>query len=186
MSAVWLQVVVVVLAGAGDRARHDEPLDAALTSSGGGAVRLSEQLGLPTVLFYEDRHSAAINQETKDELLARGRERGLLKVAKVVAVANLKDYDWFPAREFALAGVRDAEKTAGIPILVDWSGTLSAAPWSLPSRTSSILVLDPSGRVVFERSGRLSKADRAELFEVLGRLIVSASGAERAPRSAAR
>lgn len=177
MKAMWVSLLMELLA-AGSGARRDEPMDAALTASGGGPTRLSEQLGLPTVLFYEDRGSAALNQETKDELFARGKERGLLTAARVVAVANLQGYNWFPARDLALAGVRDAEKTAGIPILVDWSGTLSAPPWSLPSRTSSILVLDPSGRVVFERSGRLSKADRAELFEVLGRLIVSASGAK--------
>lgn len=181
MASMWVQGVVILAAAHG--LGRAQPLDAVLSSSTGKAARVSEHRGLPTVVFYEDRDSTALNQATKDELFARGKQKGLLKQARVVAVANLKSYDWFPARNFALAAVRDAEKAAGIPILVDWSGTLSAPPWNLPAKTSSVLVLDASGRVVFERSGRLSKADRAELFAALERLIVSGANEVQAPRS---
>jgi hypothetical protein len=175
MNGLWVFGVVVLSASvalaSGPGARRDRPLDASLVSSRGEVVRLKTQFGLPTVLFYEDRHSTALNQQTKDELFARGKRDGLLQAAKVVAVANLEGYDWFPARDFALAGVRDAELKAGVPVLVDWRGALRAPPWSLPAKTSSVLLLDSVGRVTFERSGRLTDADRAALFEALRELI---------------
>jgi len=178
MNRSWVQGVVALSASvalaSGPGARRDQPLDASLVSSRGEAVQLKAHFGLPTVLFYEDRQSTALNQQTKDELFARGKRDGLLQAAKVVAVANLEGYDWFPARDFALAGVRDAEVKAGVPVLVDWRGVLTAPPWGLPARTSSVLLLDPVGRVTFERSGRLTDADRAALFAALRELIDSA------------
>lgn len=179
MNRRWFQGVVVLSASvaawaSGPGARRDQPLDASLVSSRGEAVQLKAQLGLPTVLFYEDRHSTDLNRQTKDELFARGKRDGLLQAARVVAVANLQGYDWFPARDFALAGVREAEVKAGVPVLVDWAGALSAPPWALPARTSSVLLLDSAGRVAFERSGRLTDADRAALFVALRELIDAA------------
>jgi hypothetical protein len=185
MKMTFIQVVVMLVAGvavaAGEGARRDRPLDATLVSSHGKQVSLSAQRGLPTVVFYEDRHSTALNQALKDELFARGQREGLLDAARVVAVANLEGYNWFPARDFALAAVREAEVKAGIPVLVDWSGTLAAPPWSLPPRTSSVLVLTAEGRVAFERSGRLSADDRSDLFAALARLI-EAAGRGTTPR----
>ncbi len=175
MKQSWIHGVVALSASmvfaAEPGGRRSELLDAFLVSSSGAATRLLTQFGMPTVLFYEDRYSTLLNQRTKEELFARGKRDGLLRAARVVAVANLEGYDWFPARNFALAAVRDAEKKAGVPVLVDWSGALSAPPWNLPAKTSSVLLFDAAGRVVFERSGQLSEHDQAALFQNLRDLI---------------
>jgi hypothetical protein len=181
MEALAVCTVLAVVTAAAERG---VALDARVETSSGAATQLATRWGRPTVLFYEDRHSTGLNQALKAELFARGVQEGLLDRVSVVAVANLEGLNWFPAREFALAGVRDAEQRAGIPVLVDWSGALSRPPWRLSGRTSSVLVLDGQGRVAFEASGSLGPLERQALLAALSRLV-EAQGPVGTPRGSA-
>ena len=153
--------------------REAGPLDARLRGSGGAEARLSRWRGKPVILFYEDRDSLELNSRFKDSLFERGKAEGLLGAASVVAVANLQAFDFWPARGIALSFVRDAERKAGIPILVDLDGTLARAPWALPPRTSNVVLLDAGGRPVFVHSGRLEDADAARFFAALEELLLA-------------
>lgn len=158
----------------------EPPRDALLRGSDGDRVQLSRWRGRPVILFYEDRHSLKVNQPLKDALFTRGRSAGVLRAAAVLAVANLKSFNFFPARGIALSYVRDAERKAGIPILVDLEGTLTKRGWDLPGKTSSVLVLDPRGAEVFRASGPLTPPETQRFFAVLGNLLgrdLTAAGA---------
>jgi hypothetical protein len=146
-------------------------MDATLRGSDGKEVALSRWRGKPVILFYEDRHSTTLNSPLKEALFSRGQALGLLDAASVVAVANLESFDFFPARGIALSHVRDEEKKWGLPILVDLKGTLGAEPWNLPTKTSSVLLLDDAGQVVFRYSGRMNDQDMAVFFHALGTLL---------------
>ena len=147
------------------------PMDATLRGSNGKEMALSRWRGKPVILFYEDRHSTTLNSPLKEALFSRGKELGLLDAAFVVAVANLESFDFFPARGIALSYVRDEEKKWGIPILVDLKGTLGAAPWNLPTKTSSVLLLDGTGALVYRYSGRMKEEDQETFFQTLGTLL---------------
>lgn len=147
------------------------PMDATLRGSNGKEVALSRWRGKPVILFYEDRHSTTLNSPLKEALFSRGQELGLLDAAFVVAVANLQSFDFFPARGIALSHVRTEEKKWGIPILVDLEGTLGAAPWNLPTKTSSVLLLDGDGALVYRYSGRMKEEDQKLFFQTLGTLL---------------
>jgi hypothetical protein len=147
------------------------PLDATLRGSDGKEVTLSRWRGKPVILIYEDRHSTTLNSPLKEALFERGEAQGLLEAAWVVAVANLESYDFFPARGIALSHVRDEEKKWGIPILVDLKGTLGAPPWNLPTKTSSVLLMDGSGTVVYRYSGRMKPEEMETFFRTLGTLV---------------
>ena len=144
-----------------------EPLDATVSTTSGAELKLSSLRGRPTVMFYEDRDSTALNQPLKDELFKRGRDEGLLQKVTVIAIANVKGYDWFPARNFVVAAVKDTEKKVGVPVYLDWSGTLTATPWNLPPATASVLVLDREGRVALLLTGKLKPAGRDQVFSAL-------------------
>jgi hypothetical protein len=152
-----------------------------LRGTDGKEVALSSWRGKPVILFYEDRHSTTLNAPLKEALFERGRALGLLEAVAVVGVANLEAFDFFPARGIALSRVRDEEKRWGVPILVDLEGTLGAAPWNLPKKTSSVLLLDSEGRVVFRYSGRLGVKDREEFFRTLDRLLGMGADSTRQP-----
>jgi hypothetical protein len=157
------------------------PVDATLRTSVGEKVRLSRWRGKPVILFYEDKDSTTLNLPLKETLFSRGRERGLLNSAWVVAVANLQKFDFFPARQIALSYVRDEEKKAGVPILVDLDGTLGTPPWELPMKTSNVLLLDAEGAVVFRHSGRMKPEEQEAFFTTLSRLIGVDLGATPTP-----
>ena len=173
--STWLAgALAVCLAASGSSSPasvQSGPLDATLSASDGKEVALSRWRGKPVILFYEDRHSTTLNSPFKEALFARGKALGLLEAAWVVAVANLESFNFFPARGIALSHVRAEERRWGIPILVDLKGTLGTAPWSLPRKTSSVLLLDSAGAVVYRYSGRMSQQEQEAFFQVLGQLL---------------
>ena len=163
--------VTLAAGSAGGAAPDPEPVDATLSTSSGERVQLARWRGKPVILFYEDKDSTTLNAPLKAELFTRGRERGLLQSAFVVAVANLEKYDFFPAREIALSYVRDEEKKAGVPILVDLKGTLGQEPLKLPTKTSTVMLLDAEGAPVYRHSGRMKPEEQARFFTALSELV---------------
>ena len=156
------------------------PANAVLRDTQDQQVPLAHFRGKPAVLIYEDRHSVEVNRPFKDALRQRAGDprRGQIQV---VAVANVSSFNFFPARGFALHGVQDAERKARFPILIDWENALVQAPWHLPQKGSTILVLDPDGAVVWSRSGTLSGADQSEVFALLARLVPTALPLDEGP-----
>ena len=146
-------------------------LDASLRNTADERVWLSRFRGRPVVLIYETRHTTEVNRAFKEALRERGTALGLSEAVAVVAVANVAEYNFFPARGFALNGVRDAERKAQLPIWVDWEDTLTRAPWNLPKADSTVLVLTGSGEVAFQHSGPLSPELRDDAFAVLRDLL---------------
>jgi hypothetical protein len=167
-----LVVALVATSGHTNPGDGGVTLDAIVENSSGSTTKLSALWAKPTVLFYEDRDSTALNQHVKDALYERGREKQMLGQVSVVAVANVAAFDWFPARNFVLAAVRDIEKKVNVPVYLDFKGALATSPWNLPSKSSTVLVLDPSGRPVWRVQGRLSKEKVDELFTTLEQLTV--------------
>jgi hypothetical protein len=170
----WIASALTITLASGvsyAQAQPSSPLDATLKSSSGDSTALSKWRGKPVIFFYEDKDSTTLNLALKEELFQKGKEKGLLEAAYVVAVANLKPFNFFPARQIALSYVRDEEKKAGVPILVDLEGTLGGAPWSLPTKTSTVMLLDATGAVVYRYSGRLGEPDKKAFFTALTQLI---------------
>ena len=123
-------------------------MDARISNTHGKSVWLAQLWGKPTVMFYEDKDSTSQNQALKDELFKQGKERGLLDSVSVIAIANVRGFDWFPAKNFVVGAVKDAQKRSGLPVYLDWSGRLSSKPWSLSATGSTVMVIDasPPGR----------------------------------------
>lgn len=180
----WLAGVLattLTTGGVSAQEPRSTPLDATLHSSDGVEAPLSKWRGKPVILFYEDKDSTKLNQGLKEELFQRGKQHGLLEAAWVVAVANLEKFNFFPARQIALSYVRDEEKKVGVPILVDLEGTLGGPPWALPKKTSTVMLMDATGAVVYRYSGRLEEAERKNFFTALSQLIGVDLGKEPPP-----
>jgi predicted transcriptional regulator len=148
------------------------PLDATVETSSGARLQLATLWKQPTVLFYEDRGSTDLNLHVKEALAAAGQARGLAEAVAIVAVANVAAYDFFPARNFVLAAIRDVEKKYGITVYLDFSGGLARPPWSLQARGSTVVLLDRAGVLRSRWRGQLQpddvKALLAQVAELLG------------------
>lgn len=158
-------------------AEEGAPMDAQVETSSGQVVHLGALWRRPAVLFYEDREAGPVNQHVKDALFAQGKLRGLLDAVSVFAVGNVAGYDWFPARDFVLAAVRDVERKVKVPVYLDFKGALSAAPWQLPATGSTVVVLSARGAVLWKASGRLSDAQLAGLFALLDAQVAEGGAA---------
>lgn len=162
---------LLLLAAAGTAAAEGRA-DATVTSTDGKPVRLGDLYrGKPAVLFYEDKSSTSLNQALKDELFRQGKEHGLLDAVAVVAVANVKAFDWFPASNFVVSAVKDTEKAVKVPVYLDWKGTLAKAPWSLDARGATVVLVDRKGEVQYSKTGQLTPAEVTALLARLDRLI---------------
>lgn len=180
----WLAgalTVTLAMSGVSAHVPRASPLDASLRNSKGVHTPLARWRGKPVVFFYEDKNSTELNLPLKEELFERGQQHGLLEAAWVLAVANLEKFNFFPARQIALSYVRDEEKRAGVPILVDLEGTLGGPPWELPTKTSTVLLMDATGTVVYSYSGRMGEAERATFFTALSKLVGVNLGVELTP-----
>lgn len=164
--------VAMVVLMVGSATARGAALDARVSNTKGQSVWLAQKWGKPTVLFYEDKDGTFQNQSLKDALFQKGKEKGLLEAVSVVAIANVRGFDWFPAKNFVVAAVKDAETRSGIPVYLDWSGALSAKPWGLDAQGSSVLVVDGAGeRVLFSKHGKLTAEEIEQVFELLGSLV---------------
>lgn len=164
-----LFIVGAAPAGEGPPATPAAP-DATLRNTADEPVLVSQFRGKPSVLLYEDRHSTEVNRSFKTAL--RAREQGPHGAdVQVLAVANLSGLNFFPIRGFALHGVREAERKAQHPLLVDWENALTRPPWSLPPNGSTVVVLSPTGDVVFTQSGALDAQAQEQVFALLGRFL---------------
>src|SRR6478609_2898838 len=92
-------VVAVLMVGS---AAQGAAMDARVSNTRGQSVWLAQKWGKPTVLFYEDKDGTFQNQALKDALFQKGKENGLLQAVSVVAVANVRVFDWFPAKNFVV------------------------------------------------------------------------------------
>lgn len=164
MGSIQTILLTMLLLGQGEATTACATL---LERTDGTTAPLVEATGKPVVIFYEDRWSTAVNQRLKDELYARGRASGRLDRVRIVPVANIRRYDFFPARGIATAFIRAVESRVGVPILLDVRGQLSAPPLALPAEGASVVLLDAACTERFRHTGPLGAADRERFFSVL-------------------
>lgn len=172
----WIVGLAIASAAAAQAAADVAPCGVALERTDGSSTPLLHEPGQPAVVFYEDRWSTSLNQELKDALYARGKAEGLLDEVRVVAVANIQQYDFFPARGIATAFIRGVEAKAGIPILLDVHGTLSSPPWTLPADGGTVLLVDRGCRERFRHTGKLASDDTQRFFAALEQVVRAPAG----------
>jgi hypothetical protein len=148
-------------------------VDAELVDSRDAPVRLSSFRGRALILFYEDRSSTEQNAALKRALRERAGTQRPSRAARVLGVANVASYDFWPARGFVLEAVRNVERRDNVQVLLDWKHALGGPPLRLPEGASSVVLLDATGRWVQAWSGPVEGPALAQFFEVLVRLVES-------------
>lgn len=156
-------------------------MNATLETSSGDRATLASLITKNTVVFYEDRDSTALNQHVKDALIERGKAKGKLSAVSVIAIASVKEWNWFPARNFVLKAIRDIEAKVHIPIYLDFTGGMTLPPWSLPGKTSTVVVVNPQAQPIVQFKGRLNADEVEKLFSTLEQLTAAPLPAGEAP-----
>jgi hypothetical protein len=133
----------------------------------GRAFELTSLRGKRVVLLYEDRASAAVNEDVKLALLDHSKRLGREAPIVGVAVADVSAYDFWPAKGAAKRAVRAKARKLGLPIYCDWNGSFREG-LSLKKRTTNLVVLEADGRVLFAAAGTLTEAQKTEVFGLVG------------------
>lgn len=130
------------------------------------ALDLKTLANRPILIIYEDKDSATVNQALKDELAKLAKGDKYKKAIALVPVADVSGYDFWPARGFVKDAIRDESKKAGATIYCDWSGSFRRI-LGLRSGTSSVVLVDRDGKIVFAKDGALDAGDRKRLVDML-------------------
>lgn len=141
------------------------PTGVTLEGTSGKTRTLADYAGKVVVLIYEDRDSASQNVVLKRELAARAHSAQAQDV-RLLPVADLHSFDFWPARGFARKAVVEAAGKAGVEILMDWQGS-AARVLNLVPKQSQVLIFNASGSVVFRGAGSLTDAERTQFFAAL-------------------
>lgn len=122
--------------------------------------------GLPVLLVYEDRDSATQNDALKKQLATLAKGDVYKKRIALVAVADVSEYDFWPARGFVKDAIKEESTRQGTAIYCDWTGSVRSS-LRLDRGSSNVVLYDRAGKVIFARSGPLTAAQRAELVDLL-------------------
>ncbi|UJR85726.1 Hypothetical protein I5071_78060 [Sandaracinus amylolyticus] len=140
-------------------------LDIELESSAGGRRRLSAHRGRVVVVFWEDRDHLGDNRALKDALTAISHDRELGRELSIVAIGDVKAFDFVPARNVVRGAIAAIARTIGVEILFDWQGAMTAAPFGFVPGESNVLVLDRDGRPLVRGRGPLDLRQQRHVLD---------------------
>ncbi|HEY6879691.1 MAG TPA: hypothetical protein VI299_16805 [Polyangiales bacterium] len=114
--------------------------------------------GRAFLLWYESKDAVHVNDAAK--LAVRALLASLPEPArpKLIAVADVSGYDFWPARGLAKRELRSLEKFYGLPIFADWQGHFRDA-FALQRDESNLIFVDATGVVRFRAFGKLAGQD---------------------------
>ncbi len=142
----------------------DAELESALT---GRQVRVSSLRSKVIVVFYEDREHIAQNEELKGNLERFIADNHLEQQLTMQPMANADGYDYSPVNSLVRSGLAEGARRIHLDILIDWSRTLYAAPFSFVAGASNVAVIDRQGRITFRHAGLVGATERTALFRAI-------------------
>lgn len=137
-------------------------------------LKVSQLAGKPALVVYEDKDSKALNDQMKKDLEKAVAAEPELAAVRIVAVADVSEYDFWPARGAVKDAIRDEQKKTKTTIWLDWSGSFRDK-LGLVKATSNFLLLDAKSKVTANKSGKLSADDRKAILEAMRKLVRDAS-----------
>ena len=148
----------------------------ALESTGGARRSLADYAGRVVLLMYEDRDAQDENALLKAEVRRRIRQELLGRSLAVVPIADVRRYDYWPARSVVRAAVADQAKALGAEILLDWNGDI-ARRYGFRTPGSNVALIGRSGELLYQYAGALAAEQRRRFHELLSGALVRPASA---------
>lgn len=127
------------------------------------AVKLAAFRGKPTLVVFEDKDASSQNETFKTRLGLTIQAKGIAKKLTVVPVADVSDYDYWPARGFVKQAIASASAKSGTTIYADWKAD-ARKKLAAPSGKSTLVLVDAKGVVVWASMGALDKDGQDRLL----------------------
>jgi hypothetical protein len=147
--------------------RGDRPCDFTVEDADGRKASLSELKGWAVLIMYEDRIAADMNRAFKMRLEKMARARTVPPNLAIMAIADLRLFQAWPAKKYARNALRKQQEQLGTPLFADWDGTAGNC-LDVPPQSSTLILLDPDGKAVWASTGPLSAGRQKRLVKLLG------------------
>lgn len=112
---------------------------------------------LPLLIQYEDKNAGEQNKHANKLFGAFTDHPANHGKFEFVPVADVGDYNWWPAKKYVLDNIRATCEREKVTVWIDWKGEARKV-WGLTKGKSVILLLDGEGSVRFVSEGPLSEA----------------------------
>lgn len=152
----------------------DAAPNARLEDADGRALELKAWKGKAILIVYEDKESAPHNQPLKDALRQATKGDRYKSALVVAAIADVSDYDYWPAKGFVKDAIREESRKHGTTVYCDWNGAFRAT-YRLKSKTSSVVLIGRDGHVLFAAEGAVSVEERKRLIDLLRAQVEAAT-----------
>jgi Bacterial protein of unknown function (YtfJ_HI0045) len=132
----------------------------------GNKLDLKKPSGKPTLFVYESKESATQNEVLKAELSALAKGDKYRKAIRLIPIADVDGYDYWPARGFVKSAIREESAKLKTTIYCDWDGSFRKAA-GFKRDTSSVVLVGKNGKVLFAYEGGVPEGERKKLIELL-------------------
>ncbi len=120
--------------------------------------------GRAALIVCEDKDAGRQNQDFKQRFGVLQDTLGDQVV--LLPVADVSNFNYWPAKRFVKRALRAAGKRDGITVYADWSGEGRAALRPRP-KLSNLVLVDQNHKVLWASSGQLTKPQEDELLELV-------------------
>lgn len=132
-------------------------------SHNGEPLTHKDLLGKITVLFYDTRRTAAVNNDLKYEIRDfREANLPLLENLQVVQIIDASSAN-FLTRAIWRRKLRQNTQRYGITLYADWDGAMRR-DFGFSPKESNILVIDPQGMVRHSFLGKVTESEKDQLL----------------------
>ncbi|HEY0712349.1 MAG TPA: hypothetical protein VGF45_06730 [Polyangia bacterium] len=170
---VWLLACLVLLCAAGARSPAAKAPWFSLEATSGGVRTPASFAGRVVLLMYEDRDSGELNAALKAEVKRRMENEPAARTLVVLPVADVRKYNYFPARGIVRRAVVERAETLGTDILLDWTGDIARA-YGFVAPGSNVVLIGRDGVHLYQRTSPLDATERRRFHAVLSTALASA------------
>lgn len=123
----------------------------------------------PVLVMYEDRDAQKQNERAR-AVLGRITDRAANRARfEFVAVADVAAWNWWPAKRYVLADLKQIARRENTTLFADWTGAVRKA-WDLKQHKSVLVLAGADGKVLFASEGTVSEAQLQALVGELRKL----------------
>jgi uncharacterized YtfJ-like protein len=120
----------------------------------------------PVLVMYEDRDAQKQNERAR-QALGRITDRAENRARfEFVAVADVAAWNWWPAKRYVLADLKQIAQHQNTRLFADWTAALRKA-WMLTAHKSVLVLAAADGEVLFASEGTINEAQLATLVALL-------------------
>ena len=144
------------------------PAPATVEALGGESFKTRDLRGKTTLIFYENKDTTKQNRALKLALERQKKREGYGENVRIVAVADVSAWNFWPAKGFVQDAIREQEHKAGYPIYLDWSGDFGKS-LKANDNASNVVLVGPDGKVKLTHAGTVPATKILEILMATGK-----------------